>query len=40
MSLTTYEVHGLEGKKLPLIFHYDIIALSLLKELLWFVTTT
>lgn len=25
MSLTTYEVHGLEGKKLPLIFHYDII---------------
>lgn len=25
MSLTTYEVHGLEGKKLPIIFHYNII---------------
>ena len=25
MSITTYEVHNLEGKKLPIIFHYNIV---------------
>ena len=25
MSLTTYEVHGLEEKKLPIIFHYNMM---------------